>query len=365
MAVGWYVVEPPSNSMLGTEAKKVKVAFVADLPFFGPLSPSGKKVQVAFTAHAPYLAQIQAQFKKVAAAFNAKQNLPSALAVNLKKVDVNFAHGLHVGTFNPVAKKVAAEFNGLQAMSGALAVAQKKVAAAFTGRQTQVGSFAVELKKASAQLNAINDFIGTNAVIAKKVSVAFNATAPDPFTPVSVDYGTPGDYTFQAPAGSGYKLDRVALGPGHGGRNYGFGVSANGGRSGLFAWDTLTEGVHFTAGQTISIHVAQANPGGNPSSEDSTITVNGNTLTGARNPDGSWIGGHTGQSVNTGNSNSNRDLLYNGVTYAGSVGGSSSAHNSAAGTPPFPGGGGWGSNSNGIGGRPGGNGKVWLRFYAP
>lgn len=180
--------------------------------------------------------------------------------------------------------------------------------------------------------------------------------------PQLLTYETPGPHSFVTPAGSGYRIDRVALGSGKAGSNYVFGRAANGGYAGMFAWDTLTEGVDFTAGATIDIAVGA---GGLPSEfpNVTTISVNGNTLTGQAWQESGFVSGYTGQSVNTGNTNGNKDLLLNGNTYVGGSGGTSSASNDSAAAPLAPGGGGWGSNTNGVSGRPGGNGRAWLNVY--
>lgn len=180
------------------------------------------------------------------------------------------------------------------------------------------------------------------------------------FTPQLITYSTPGTYTFVAPAGSGYKLDRVALGAGRAGRTYGFGVNANGGKAGSFSWDTLIEGVDFTAGDLITVVVGSGGASNGAVGTASTVTAGVKVLTGAAGLTDAYLSGYNGQTVNTGNANAGKDVLLNGQLYEGGSGGNGSGSNDPAGPPVVPGGGGWGSNASGVSGRPGGNGRVWL-----
>jgi hypothetical protein len=175
-------------------------------------------------------------------------------------------------------------------------------------------------------------------------------------------YDTPGSYSFTIPSWVN-TIDRVALGGGRAGRVYGFGVGSNGGKAGSFAWDTLHKGVDFASGDTISVIVGAGGASNGAAGGDTTLTVNGNVLTGAAGLTDAYVSGYTGQPVNTGNANSNKDLLLNGQTYVGGSGGTGTSSNDPAGPPVVPGGGGWGSNANGINGRPGGNGRAWLNAY--
>lgn len=200
--------------------------------------------------------------------------------------------------------------------------------------------------------------------MAARLGAAGRQTETPPVTPQLLTYSTPGAHSFVTPEGSGYRIDRVALGGGRAGRQYGFGVGANGGNSGDFAWDTITEGVDFTAGQTITITVGAGGASNGASGEATTATVAGNTLTGPPGLSGEpYLSGYTGEPVNTGNINGNRDLLLNGQTYVGGSGGTGSSSSDPAGPPVVPGGGGWGSSANGVSGRTGGNGRAWLNVY--
>ena len=179
--------------------------------------------------------------------------------------------------------------------------------------------------------------------------------------PQQLTYSTPGEYVFTTPDGSGYHVDLVAVGGGNGGHWYEFGRQHNGGKAGSFNWDSIVEGVDFTAGDQIAITVG-AGGGGAGAGAASTMMIAGNTLTAAAGESG-YLYGYAGQSVFTGNTNGNKDLLLNGVTYVGGSGGTGSGSNDSAASPLAPGGGGWGSNSNGVSGRPGGHGRVWLNVY--
>lgn len=184
-------------------------------------------------------------------------------------------------------------------------------------------------------------------------------------------YSSAGTFTYVIPGGT-TKIDRVAIGGGHGGRHYAFGQSANGGKAGSFKWDTLNVGVDFNVGDTITIVVGAGSVGGSGSTpgSPSTITVGSKVLTALGGAGDAYIGGSNGQAVNTGNTNGNKDLLYNGQTYVGGTGGVQ-ANTDPTAAPIAPGGGGWGDAINGPGGRSGGVGRVWLsvtisegRFFA-
>lgn len=202
--------------------------------------------------------------------------------------------------------------------------------------------------------------VPTVQVPATVIAPVMEATAAMPtpnvstFAPVLTQITTVGPYSYAIPAGAKY-VDRVVIGAGKGGSNSTFGA-APGGSSGVFAWDTVELGTDFAAGDVITGSLG--NPGGIGGSAGgaSTATVNGNTLTGlggtVNNP-----AGQTGQAVNSGNTNANKDLLYNGQTYEG--GGATLGANGKS-----PGGGGPGGGGGFQNGFRAGDGGVWFYAYA-
>lgn len=72
--------------------------------------------------------------------------------------------------------------------------------------------------------------------------------------PQQLTYSIPGEYVFTTPDGSGYHVDLVAVGGGNGGHWYEFARQHNGGKAGSFNWDSIVEGVDFTAGDEIVDH---------------------------------------------------------------------------------------------------------------
>lgn len=363
MPTGWFVVQPPSSGLLRNNRKPVSVEMAGQQLTDGSIAPIGlKKVSVAMSGQVPLHGPMNIELKKLIFAMNGEEKTFGGLAVTLPKLALDFEQELNQGqmfvTMQPVKLAFALQTQGYVATQLAT------VDALLSSTQEITGALASRLQYARAIIAGAHQQDGVLTSALKKVVPAVVGDTVNPISPTRYTFLLGGTTTFVTPAGSGYKIDRIALGGGRAGRQYGFGVGSNGGNSGDFAYDTLTEGVHFTAGQTITIAVGAGGASNGASGTVTTIEVNGNTLTGpAGLSSESYISGYTGQPVNTGNANSSKDLLLNGQTYVGGAGGTGTSSTDPAGAPVFPGGGGWGSNSNGVNGRTGGNGCAWLYVY--
>lgn len=363
MATGWFVVQPPVGGGLTAAVRKVSPVMAGAQLTDGSIAPvTLKKLTVSMNGYLAPAGPMNVALKKLVVSMNGSQQQAGALAVTLPKVSPTIRQDLFTGamvtTLKPIKLALALE------AEGSILTRLARIDATLSGLQEVTGLLGVRLAAAAAILAGAHEQDGVLASTLKPVALTAAGTAASPITPTLHTFIIGGSTSLTTPAGSGYKIDRVALGGGRAGRVYGFGVGSNGGRSGDFAWDTLTEGVDFTAGDTINVSVGAGGASNGASGVETTITVGSNTLTG---PPGlsseSYLSGYTGEPVNTGNTNSNKDLSLNGQTYVGGSGGTGSGSSNAAVSPPFPGGGGWGSNSNGINGRTGGNGCAWLYVY--
>ena len=166
-------------------------------------------------------------------------------------------------------------------------------------------------------------------------------------TPQLLTYTALGTHEYETPISGGYFIDRVAIGGGAAGNDSTFGATA-GGRGGIWAWDTIQEGVDFTAGDTISIFVGDGGYGGSGDQNGQATTIG--TLT----ADGG-VGAHgvqAGKPPITGNANSGKNVSYNGQLY---VGGDANGE--------APGAGGKGGGGGFQFGDHGGPGRAWLYVY--
>lgn len=177
------------------------------------------------------------------------------------------------------------------------------------------------------------------------IKAGLSATAAFPaMSPASTAYATVGSSTYAIPYWCKY-IDVILL-------------SAGGG--GTVTWVTLERGIDTPwSTSTITITVGDGSSaggsfGGTGDAGARTVaTVNGNTIEGIGGKAGP--GTQAGQPVASGNTNSNKDLLLNGVTYFGGA-----VANVA--TPNPPGGGGRGGNSFSAGNK-GARGQAWSRAY--
>lgn len=362
MATGWFVVQPPVGGSMVPALKKVQPAFAGAQLTDGSFAPvTLKKLAVTMSGNVMPEGPMNVALKKLVVSMNGQQQQSGALAVRLRGVSFDLKQDLFTGaivtTLQPIKLAAALE------TQGAILTRLARVEASLSGLQEVTGLLGVRLKAAAAILAGAHQQDGVLTSTLKKVETTAAGTAASPITPTLYTFLVGGSTSFVTPAGSGYKIDRVAVGAGRAGRQYGFGVGSNGGRAGKFGADTITEGVHFTAGDTITISVGVGGASNGALGTATTLTVNGSTLEGPIATDTAYLSGYTGEPVNTGNANSNKDLTYNGQTYVGGSGGTGTSSSNAAGAPVFPGGGGWGSNSNGVAGRTGGNGCAWLYVY--
>lgn len=171
-------------------------------------------------------------------------------------------------------------------------------------------------------------------------------------TPELLTYSTVGTHEYETPVGFGYYIDRVAVGAGCSGHDSTFGAAA-GGEGGFWAWDTIQEGVDFTAGDTITIVVGTGRGGGDGNvrpGDPCTITVGGDVLTAP--PGTSQLGNQSGKPPTGGNAASGKNVTLNGQTY---VGGDANGE--------APGAGGKGGGGGFQPGERSGDGRAWLYVY--
>lgn len=147
-------------------------------------------------------------------------------------------------------------------------------------------------------------------------------------------------------------IEPVALGGAGGGFHGAFGFSGEGGLGGNFSPYTVwTKGVHFNTGSTVTITRGAGGPNG-VNGSSTTISVNGNTVTGT----GGQAGDQSATTAAMVPGKSPGSVTYNGQPYVGGVQQNSSG---AAGNAPGGGGAG-GAQPTGNGG-PGAIGRAWLK----